>query len=248
MAAGEKQFNHEVEKSKTPSDQLTSLSRFQNKHTFSPGHKTSFRNPEQERKFFLSEIKHIPTLESHLAKISDVQKQRKELQDERISVSSDNHLDDKQVLNRFHSLLKRDDNLANDQRKLVGAMMNDYAKIKKEIASRKNHLSAIKSQSNKNGKDVAESDRSLELLNYLERRLESIHENPQRWTLAVRLTRSFNSFNNNEKDMRDKYNALLTEKEELERRLRIIEKETDWLEYHLNITTETISKRPAIPK
>src|SRR5690606_36140370 len=115
MAAGEKKVSREPENVKVSSDSTTTHSPNLIKPPLSPNYKQSFRNPEEEKKFFLSEIKNVPTLELHLAKISDVQKQRKELQDERISVSSNTRLDEKQVLNRFHSLLKRDDNLANDQ-------------------------------------------------------------------------------------------------------------------------------------
>lgn len=198
-----------------------------------PPNKGMYHNPEADRQFVQNEMKQLPTLQKHLARISEVQKSRKSLQDERIAISSNSSLDEKQMLNRFHSLLKRDDTLAEQQKNLIAEMMKDYDKIQVEIANRISFYNNQKNKDRSNDKDNSQIERAVGFLGFLDKRLQFIKEKPQRWTMALRLTKSFDSFDEDDTELLSRRKALANEKEELERRLREIERESGWIEMRL---------------
>lgn len=142
------------------------------------------------------ELDHLPSLNSRMERLMDIQSQRHELQKQRQDTATNRNETREVIVARFHELLQQDLNLSDDARKIVQEITRNLPRIKSQIETRRSHLqteleqlNTADSTSETSSPQAQETRRRLRYLDYLEKKLGDMETHPERLDLLARVLR-----------------------------------------------------------
>ncbi|MGI8905855.1 MAG: hypothetical protein ACR2IE_05110 [Candidatus Sumerlaeaceae bacterium] len=194
------------------------------------------------RQFLRDEMKNVPLLAPKVSDLADIQQQRNVLQKERAQIADDRSLSSEQSLRKFHDLLKREDNLNNRQKSLLESFVNDAPRIQKQIAERRQQIQAKLKQLPEpledDGTEALTPQRtearnlmqSARLYEFLDARMTSLQENPERVDMLQRFFKGMPNFDEPERgggyeEARSRLQQIQLEQEKLSERMDRLDEE-----------------------
>lgn len=142
------------------------------------------------------ELAHLPSLNSRMQRLMDIQSKRHELQKQRQDTATSRNETREVIIARFHELLQQDLNLSDDARKIVQEITRNLPRIKSQIETRRSHLqteleqlNSAESASETSSSQALETRRRLRYLDYLEKKLGDMETHPERLDLLARVLR-----------------------------------------------------------
>lgn len=160
---------------------------------------THRHNPSEFRKLMQSELDYIPALDKRMDRLMNIQAQRFDLQKGRQKVADAPETDRDATVRKFHSLLRRDAELADESRTIVQEIVRDMPRIKAQLVGRRSALQAELGADNLTTETgaapdtsstlVREQRRRLRYLDFLESKLDDLKVHPERLDLLARVLR-----------------------------------------------------------
>ncbi len=200
-------------------------------------------DPEAFRQLMKAELKEVPALNQRMVRLMDIQGERFELQKQRQEVGR--HKDNRDAtIKKFHGLLRRDQELSDEARKIVQDIVRDMPEIKNQLDNRRAGLDAQLAKENAATTDTQTSStvsrelrRKLRYVDYLENKLGELKTHPERLDLLARFLRGLpfddpgNDRDDNDKadTPRERLNELLRRQRRLRHELQEVEREIDKL-------------------
>ncbi len=148
------------------------------------------------RKLMQAELANLPALNNRMNRLMEIQARRHELQEKRQKVAVDNDGYREATVKKFHSLLRRDLQLAEESRGIVHQIVNDMPRIQKQLNRRR---ATLKTEVDNAGTSATATDspsphvrelrRRMRYLDFLEKKLGDLKTHPERLDLLARVLR-----------------------------------------------------------